>query len=128
MRNESKRKYGIFADFESFVRICKSSITEPGEYTVVSDQNGKPRRVMCYSTFELTNEEFEVAKTIMHETCKRVGHGYKALNVICEIIAFEMEKMVAASREDKARREALEEMKLQRAAARLMRNIQMLNA
>ena len=124
MNAKETKRIAVFGDFENFVKISKcSTLTEVGDYTVVCNKKGEPRRVMCYSVYDLTQEEHEAAKCILHEVCKREGYGYVALNKICEAISWKLDEVVEAIRRAKARKGEQEELMLQREILKLQKSM-----
>lgn len=125
MKEQVKNKYSLYVNFESFMKLSESGLSEVGEYTVVGSTKGS-KRVMVYSMFELTDEEYKAALDTMHRICDRMGHSYKAVNVLCEMIAFKMPSLLAAHEAERERKIAERIRRDEAAKRRLVRTIRSL--
>lgn len=122
MKEQVKNKYSLYVNFESFMKLSKSGLSEVGEYTVVGSTNGS-KRVMVYSMFELTDEEYKSALDLMHEVCNKCGHSYESVNLICEQIVSNLDAWVLRRQVRREQREIRAYQAYERAMRKLDRMI-----
>lgn len=123
MKEQAKNKYSLYVNFESFMKMSKSGLSEVGEYTCVSDSKGKSKRVMVYSMFDLTDEEYKSALELMHEVCNKCGHSYESVNLICEQIVTNLDAWVLRRQVRREQREIRAYQAYERAMKKLDRMI-----